>query len=232
MSSNTKESTAKIPKNFKSTLPPRKRAKTKEEKEQRRIERILRNRRAAHQSREKKRLYLQFLEQKSAVLERLIAQVDMESVVQKAGPARALYMEYQDLVARYDGDEEGSCASEERRSGECRPTSLSDASSTSNSVMSTPASVAVESPLSNVDSGYSGVKGTTPFTSCENLNAVFDGLSAESTSIDTAPDWNLVLNNDTPFEVDPQASDMHALAMTDGSWDLDYTRDPAVIAVY
>lgn len=47
---------------FKTVLPPRKRAKTSEEKEQRRIERILRNRRAAHQSREKKRKYVEYLE--------------------------------------------------------------------------------------------------------------------------------------------------------------------------
>jgi transcriptional activator HAC1 len=51
-----------IPSNFKTTLPPRKRAKTKEEKEQRRIERILRNRKAAHASREKKRKHVEFLE--------------------------------------------------------------------------------------------------------------------------------------------------------------------------
>lgn len=47
---------------FKSSLPPRKRAKTKEEKEQRRVERILRNRRAAHASREKKRKHVEYLE--------------------------------------------------------------------------------------------------------------------------------------------------------------------------
>lgn len=51
-----------IPDNFKTCLPPRKRAKTKEEKEQRRIERILRNRKAAHASREKKRKHVEFLE--------------------------------------------------------------------------------------------------------------------------------------------------------------------------
>ncbi|KAK6457645.1 uncharacterized protein RJT20DRAFT_125448 [Scheffersomyces xylosifermentans] len=50
------------PATFKSTLPPRKRAKTKEEKEQRRVERILRNRRAAHASREKKRKHVEYLE--------------------------------------------------------------------------------------------------------------------------------------------------------------------------
>lgn len=39
----------------KTALPPRKRAKTDDEKEQRRIERIKRNRAAAHNSRERKR---------------------------------------------------------------------------------------------------------------------------------------------------------------------------------
>ncbi|CAK9438144.1 uncharacterized protein LODBEIA_P24400 [Lodderomyces beijingensis] len=47
---------------FKTSLPPRKRAKTQEEKEQRKIERILRNRRAAHASREKKRKHVEYLE--------------------------------------------------------------------------------------------------------------------------------------------------------------------------
>lgn len=47
---------------FKTSLPPRKRAKTDEEKEQRRVERILRNRRAAHASREKKRKHVEYLE--------------------------------------------------------------------------------------------------------------------------------------------------------------------------
>lgn len=40
----------------KTSLPPRKRAKTEDEKEQRRIERIKRNRAAAHMSRERKRV--------------------------------------------------------------------------------------------------------------------------------------------------------------------------------
>ncbi|CAI5757823.1 unnamed protein product [Candida verbasci] len=48
---------------FKTSLAPRKRAKTDEEKEQRRVERILRNRRAAHASREKKRKLLESLEE-------------------------------------------------------------------------------------------------------------------------------------------------------------------------
>lgn len=47
------------------TLKPRKKAKTAEEKEQRRIERIMRNRKAAHKSRERKRFYLNLYQQKS-----------------------------------------------------------------------------------------------------------------------------------------------------------------------
>lgn len=46
----------------KTTLPPRKRAKTDDEKEQRRIERIKRNRAAAHNSRERKRVEAERLE--------------------------------------------------------------------------------------------------------------------------------------------------------------------------
>lgn len=49
-------------------LPPRKRAKTKDEKEQRRIERIMRNRQAAHASREKKRRHVEELEKKCVEL--------------------------------------------------------------------------------------------------------------------------------------------------------------------
>lgn len=56
--------------NFKTSLPPRKRAKTQEEKEQRRVERILRNRRAAHASREKKRKHVEYLESYVLALEK------------------------------------------------------------------------------------------------------------------------------------------------------------------
>lgn len=55
------------------TLPPRKRAKTQAEKEQRRVERILRNRRAAHASREKKRKHVEFLEAYTVDLEHNIS---------------------------------------------------------------------------------------------------------------------------------------------------------------
>ncbi|KFA63340.1 hypothetical protein S40285_01792 [Stachybotrys chlorohalonatus IBT 40285] len=53
----------------KTNLPPRKRAKTDDEKEQRRVERVLRNRRAAQSSRERKRLEVEALEKRNRDLE-------------------------------------------------------------------------------------------------------------------------------------------------------------------
>ncbi|KAL4877913.1 hypothetical protein BJY04DRAFT_197079 [Aspergillus karnatakaensis] len=53
----------------KTNLPPRKRAKTEDEKEQRRIERVLRNRAAAQTSRERKRLEMEKLENEKINME-------------------------------------------------------------------------------------------------------------------------------------------------------------------
>lgn len=53
----------------KTNLPPRKRAKTEDEKEQRRIERVKRNRLAAHNSRERKRQEVELLQQEKDKLE-------------------------------------------------------------------------------------------------------------------------------------------------------------------
>ncbi|KAL6858277.1 transcription factor that binds to CRE motif [Amphichorda felina] len=58
----------------KTNLPPRKRAKTEDEKEQRRVERVLRNRRAAQSSRERKRLEVEALEQRNKELEHALKQ--------------------------------------------------------------------------------------------------------------------------------------------------------------
>ncbi|KAF2205622.1 hypothetical protein GQ43DRAFT_286743 [Delitschia confertaspora ATCC 74209] len=54
----------------KTNLPPRKRAKTEDEKEQRRIERVKRNRLAAHNSRERKRQEVEQLQAEKDKLER------------------------------------------------------------------------------------------------------------------------------------------------------------------
>ncbi|KAF4508891.1 hypothetical protein G6O67_005219 [Ophiocordyceps sinensis] len=56
----------------KTNLPPRKRAKTEDEKEQRRVERVLRNRRAAQSSRERKRLEVEALEIRNKELETML----------------------------------------------------------------------------------------------------------------------------------------------------------------
>jgi len=57
----------------KTNLPPRKRAKTDDEKEQRRIERVKRNRLAAHNSRERKRVEMEDLQQQNNALEAELA---------------------------------------------------------------------------------------------------------------------------------------------------------------
>ncbi|OAA47966.1 Basic leucine zipper [Cordyceps fumosorosea ARSEF 2679] len=65
----------------KTNLPPRKRAKTDDEKEQRRVERVLRNRRAAQSSRERKRLEVEALEKRNQELEALLLNAQKANLV-------------------------------------------------------------------------------------------------------------------------------------------------------
>lgn len=65
----------------KTNLPPRKRAKTDDEKEQRRVERVLRNRRAAQSSRERKRLEVEALEQRNKELEELLVKAQKTNLL-------------------------------------------------------------------------------------------------------------------------------------------------------
>ncbi|KAH6884065.1 transcriptional activator hac1 [Thelonectria olida] len=65
----------------KTNLPPRKRAKTDDEKEQRRVERVLRNRRAAQSSRERKRLEVEALEQDNKDLKALLAKTQKTNLL-------------------------------------------------------------------------------------------------------------------------------------------------------
>ncbi|KAK0717319.1 hypothetical protein B0T26DRAFT_751393 [Lasiosphaeria miniovina] len=64
----------------KTNLPPRKRAKTEDEKEQRRVERVLRNRRAAQSSRERKRQEVEGLEQQNKQLQTLLHQAQQTNL--------------------------------------------------------------------------------------------------------------------------------------------------------
>ncbi|KAM0450564.1 hypothetical protein ACHAO4_006546 [Trichoderma viride] len=65
----------------KTNLPPRKRAKTEDEKEQRRVERVLRNRRAAQSSRERKRLEVEALEKRNQELETLLINAQKTNLI-------------------------------------------------------------------------------------------------------------------------------------------------------
>jgi len=62
----------------KTNLPPRKRAKTADEKEQRRIERVKRNRLAAHNSRERKRQEVDALQDEKHALEQRVRDMEAE----------------------------------------------------------------------------------------------------------------------------------------------------------
>jgi hypothetical protein len=62
----------------KTNLPPRKRAKTADEKEQRRIERVKRNRLAAHNSRERKRQEVDALQEEKQALEQRVRDMEAE----------------------------------------------------------------------------------------------------------------------------------------------------------
>lgn len=85
-------------------LPPRKRAKTQEEKEQRRIERIMRNRQAAHASREKKRKHLEELEQKCSSLETENTQLKMAMFQSQNLRSRVEQLEMAIRLAKSSGD--------------------------------------------------------------------------------------------------------------------------------
>lgn len=91
-------------------LPPRKRAKTEAEKEQRRIERVLRNRAAAQSSRERKRKEVEALEDVKNDLasqnERLKTDnAHLAAIVQQAqNQTRQLQKEIQSLRAQLEGN--------------------------------------------------------------------------------------------------------------------------------
>jgi transcriptional activator HAC1 len=82
-----RNSRAKDSLSYKTNLPPRKRAKTADEKEQRRIERVKRNRLAAHNSRERKRQEVDLLLQNQHALEQRLKDAEAElNAYRKAYP--------------------------------------------------------------------------------------------------------------------------------------------------
>ncbi|SCU83431.1 LADA_0C11408g1_1 [Lachancea dasiensis] len=247
--------TSNIPVDFKSTLPPRKRAKTKEEKEQRRIERILRNRRAAHQSREKKRLQLQHLERKAALLEQILSCKDVAKLVQSSKELSTMYEEYQSLSVQTA--DSGACSHDDddeevATGGHRTPESLSSSSSlsaaqltkltpVSNSVLSSPAAPEKNTELlsGGLHPDISTDTARKPF--CLNevssdssvLNPLLDfpGVEPENNAATDLSNWNLLLTNGDEISL-PHSFDEHeypVLDMTDNSWGLDPLRNPAVI---
>ncbi|KAF2727962.1 hypothetical protein EJ04DRAFT_569916 [Polyplosphaeria fusca] len=77
----------------KTSLPPRKRAKTEDEKEQRRIERVKRNRLAAHNSRERKRQEYEYIQAEKDQLE-LDLRNAQKKMAKMAAQLKALHQKY------------------------------------------------------------------------------------------------------------------------------------------
>lgn len=204
-----------IPIDFKSTLPPRKRAKTQEEKEQRRIERILRNRRAAHQSREKKRLHLLYLERKCSLLERIVSKVNLMELSKSDAILKELVIEYEDILGSNSNSD--------------TPVSNSN---------TPPAIVEPESlsPITSVESNSpSQFKLKTEFAydyileepTFKQFIPAHD-LQNDESKTSQQDNWNLLLTNDNDQEQYQQT--VVSMDMTDNSAELDYWRNPAVIA--
>ncbi|KAJ4324701.1 transcription factor that binds to CRE motif [Neodidymelliopsis sp. IMI 364377] len=83
----------------KTSLPPRKRAKTEDEKEQRRIERVKRNRLAAHNSRERKRQETEHLQHEKDALE-----LELRTLREKAAKVAKMEAELQLWRSKYPSD--------------------------------------------------------------------------------------------------------------------------------
>ncbi|QSZ37063.1 hypothetical protein DSL72_009155 [Monilinia vaccinii-corymbosi] len=87
----------------KTNLPPRKRAKTEDEKEQRRVERVLRNRRAAQSSRERKRQEVEALEAEKRQIERRNNDLELQ-LANMATRCAELEKKLQDATGIHHGD--------------------------------------------------------------------------------------------------------------------------------
>jgi transcriptional activator HAC1 len=139
----------------KTTLPPRKRAKTDDEKEQRRIERIKRNRAAAHNSRERKR---QEAENLAVLL--AVAEAKLEAYAKLHGPLPANTV-LREVQVRNDGYDESTQAAT-RASNNRADTPHSDystpAPSLSYSRGSIDAAASPASPADTVISNYPTIK--------------------------------------------------------------------------
>ncbi|GAV54808.1 hypothetical protein ZYGR_0AS01310 [Zygosaccharomyces rouxii] len=216
-----------IPSDFKSTLPPRKRARTQEEKEQRKIERILRNRRAAHQSREKKRVHLQRLERKCKLMESLLGRIDDLDGLIRDKKGKDLLKQYRSLAASEDEyeyeneNQNGSCEKEETPSSGISSESVGSVKSESEAglvQLQTPENFKVKE-----DTGISEFAAPTDLTPVSFVN-------------EDPKSFNLVLTNNDDSDTlapsqPPQPVWLGVEDDDDGSFEFDDWRNPAVIAV-
>ncbi|CEJ61402.1 Putative Transcriptional activator hacA [Penicillium brasilianum] len=108
----------------KTNLPPRKRAKTEDEKEQRRIERVLRNRAAAQTSRERKRLEMEKLE-----TEKIRMEQQNQFLLQRLSQMEAENNRLSQQVAQLSAEVRGSRSSTPVKAGSPVPNSATTTTS-------------------------------------------------------------------------------------------------------
>lgn len=116
----------------KTNLPPRKRAKTEDEKEQRRIERVLRNRAAAQTSRERKRLEMEKLE-----TEKIRMEQQNQFLLQRLSQMEAENNRLSQQVAQLSAEVRGSRSSTPIQAGSPVPNSSSATTTTTSTSLNT-----------------------------------------------------------------------------------------------
>ncbi|AMD20215.1 HDL529Wp [Eremothecium sinecaudum] len=235
-----------IPADFKSTLPPRKRAKTQEEKEQRRIERILRNRKAAHQSREKKRLHLMYLEKKCALLERIVARVDLTEVSEESddGELRRAVRDYEAFVHAGRSSDSGGSSIPSATSAMTTPGAKSP--SMSGTTPGSPCTTVLGAEGAGFEQRETQLENGTGFGKADAESysyiggaayvpsfAVYDeadprGLAGAKSG--TNESWDLLLTHSNSYQLENNVSE--PLQMADSSLELDHWRNPAEIALW
>lgn len=119
-----------IPDDFKTTLPPRKRAKTQEEKEQRRIQRIMRNRRAARKSRERKRLHMESMEMKLKLYDEIFNSLNIKEQLYNSNQLNLLEKLNSCHVSMDEVDDESGEELSNAKASTASPTSLASTSNT------------------------------------------------------------------------------------------------------
>ncbi|KAI2786809.1 Transcriptional activator hacA [Penicillium oxalicum] len=171
----------------KTNLPPRKRAKTEDEKEQRRIERVLRNRAAAQTSRERKRLEMEKLE-----TEKIRMEQQNQFLLQRLAQMEAENNRLSQQVAQLSAEVRGSRSSTPIKASTPGPTTTNTVtmttSSTSNPTSHTLTSSPTLTPTLFKQEGEDLTLERIPFPTPSTVNLEYSPTLKPSTLAEASPD--------------------------------------------